>query len=327
MIRKIFFICLAFFLLTPELKGQDPQFTQFFASPMYLSPSFAGSTKGKRIALNYRDQWPAIPKSFVTYAFSYDHFLHSINSGLGVQLLREQAGAGRLSTTNLGLLYAYHIELNHEWRAIPALGFYYTQQQLQFDKLTFGNEIIDETWVRTEPRPKEFVWDVDASASALFLSEQYWFGLTVDHLLMPNQSLTGEESLLPMKYSIFGGMRIPIGQRYSRRSFESLFPAIHFRKQGLNYQLNMGVYWNKKPFMLGFWYRGIPVFRQYPSNDAIAVLLGYSIDQFSFGYSYDVTVSELAGLSEGAHEISIIFKFGEYLTPREKWRVNPCPGL
>ena len=325
--KKIFFIGIALIFINNIAKGQDPQFTQFFASPMYLSPSFAGSTKGKRVTLNYRDQWPALPKSFVTYAFSYDHFIHTINSGLGVQFLREQAGAGNLSTTNLGLLYAYHIKLNHEWRIIPALGFYYTQQQLQFHKLTFGNELLNENPTRTEPRPREFVWDVDASASGLLLSEQYWVGLTIDHLLLPNQSLTGEESLLPIKYSLFGGMRIPIGSRYNRRSFESIFPAFHFRKQGLNYQMNLGVYWHKQPFMLGFWYRGIPVFRNYPSNDAIAILLGYSTEQFSFGYSYDVTVSELAGLSEGAHEISVIFKFGEYQTPREKWKMNPCPGL
>jgi hypothetical protein len=56
-------------------------------------------------------------------------------------------------------------------------------------------------------------------------------------------------------------------------------------------------------------------------------MAGYRIDQFNIGYSYDVTISNLAGMTQGAHEISLIFKFGEYQTPREKWQVNPCPGL
>ncbi|MFP4448112.1 MAG: PorP/SprF family type IX secretion system membrane protein [Bacteroidales bacterium] len=313
--------------LSIEMVGQDPHFTQFYASPLYLSPSFAGSTKGKRISLNYRDQWPSLPKSFVTYAVSYDHFIHSINSGVGVQVLREQAGAGKLSTTNLGLMYAYHIQLDHDWRILPGIGFYYTQQQLQYHRLVFGNELIDENPTNTEPKPQEFIWDVDASASAILLSERYWLGLTVDHLLRPNNSLTGEEVYIPVKYSVFGGSRIPIGKKYHRKSFESIFPAFHFKTQGNYSQLSMGIYWNKQPFMVGLWYRGIPVLKPYPTSDAISFLLGYSVDNFSIGYSYDMTISELAGQSSGAHEISLVFSFGEYLTPQEKWHIDPCPGL
>ncbi|MFO8234723.1 MAG: PorP/SprF family type IX secretion system membrane protein [Bacteroidales bacterium] len=326
MYTKFFLGGLVLLLLSFNSFSQDPQFTQFYASPLYLSPSFSGSTKGKRISLNYRDQWPSLPKSFVTYAVSYDHFIHSINSGVGVQMLREQAGTGKLSTTNLGLMYAYHIQLDDNWRVLPGIGFYYTQQQLQFHRLTFGNELIDDNPTRTEPRPQEYAWDIDASASAIFLSDRYWLGLTADHLLRPNNALSGEEVFLPVKYSVFGGSRIPIGKKYKRRTFESIFPAFHFKQQGNNSQLSLGIYWNKQPFMIGFWYRGIPLFKEYSTSDAVSVLLGYSIDDFSIGYSYDVTISELSGLSHGAHEISFVFSFGEYLTPEEKGRIDPCPG-
>lgn len=321
---------LAFFILffiTRVLLGQDPQFTQFYASPLYLSPSFAGSTKGKRIVTNYRNQWPALKKSFVTYAFSYDHYLPSLNSGLGVQVIREQAGTGALSTTNAGLVYSYHVELTHKWRFIPGIHFMYTQRSLDFNKLTFGDQLVGDYETTVEVPPQQRAWDVDATASALAFSDRIWFGVTVDHLLRPNRSLTGDKSIVPMRYSIFGGMRIPIQQKYNRQPFESLFPAFLFKKQGRNTQMNVGVYWHNQPFMLGLWYRGLPIFKEYPSNDAIAIMAGYRIDQFNIGYSYDVTISNLAGMTQGAHEISLIFKFGEYQTPREKWQVNPCPGL
>lgn len=324
---KRYILVFVFFLIVKFSWGQDPQFTQFYSSPLYLSPSFAGSTKGKRIATNYRNQWPVLRKAFVTYAFSYDHYLPSLKSGLGVLLLREEAGTGNLSTTNLGLVYSYHIELNHKWRFIPGLHFMYTQRGLQFHKLTFGDQLVGDYEQTIEVPPQDRAWDVDATASGLAFSDRIWFGLTVDHLLRPNRSLSGEESVVPIKYSLFGGMRIPIQPRYNRRSFESIFPAFHFKKQGSNSQLNLGVYWHNQPMIMGVWYRGLPVFKKYPTNDAISVMLGYKIDQFSIGYSYDVTISDLAGLTEGAHEIAIIFKFGEYLKPREKWMVNPCPGL
>ncbi len=324
--KKLLFIIFSLFL-TKLIFSQDPQFTQFYASPLYLSPSFAGSTKGSRIASNYRNQWPSLQKSFVTYAFSFDHYFHKLNSGLGALILREQAGSGVLSTTNVGLVYSYHIDLTHEWRVIPGMHFMYTQRGLHFYKLTFGDQLAGNYETSIEVPSEDFTWDVDATASVLAYSDQLWFGLTVDHLLMPDQSLTGDQSIVDIKYSAFGGMRIPIGQNYNRDPFESIFPAFHFQQQGNNSQLNLGVYYHKMPFMIGLWYRGIPVFKEIPSNDAIAVLLGYKIDQFNIGYSYDVTISKLAGLTDGAHEISLIIQFGEYLTPRQKWIVNPCPGF
>jgi len=40
--------------------GQDPQFTQFYANPLYLAPSFAGATQQDRITAVYRNQWPEL---------------------------------------------------------------------------------------------------------------------------------------------------------------------------------------------------------------------------------------------------------------------------
>lgn len=316
-------------LITKICFSQDPQFTQFYASPLYLAPSFAGSTKGKRIVSNYRNQWPALQKAFVTYSFSYDHYLHTVNSGIGAIFLREQAGNGNLSTTNIGLTYSYHIKLNHKWRAIPGLKVLYTQSGLDFQNLTFGDQLISgqNTTSENAGAYRDHVKDVDASASALFYSSKLWMGLTVDHLLRPNESLSGQESLVPMRFSLFGGMKIPINSKYNRRNRESLSPALHFMKQGKNTQMSMGLYWHYNPFMLGLWYRGIPLVKNIPSNDAVALLVGYQIDQFTVGYSYDVTVSNLAGLTQGAHEISLTFNFGKYETPREKWVPTPCPGI
>ena len=46
-----------------RISAQDAHFSQFYANPLYLSPSLAGATDGARIILNYRNQWPAITKA------------------------------------------------------------------------------------------------------------------------------------------------------------------------------------------------------------------------------------------------------------------------
>ena len=102
----IFVMGLLFFAI--ESSGQDMQFTQFNAAPLYLNPAFAGATIEHRFATNYRNQWSGIPGHFVNSTFAYDHNLSEFNSGLGLVFARERAGTGALGSTEMGLLYSYH---------------------------------------------------------------------------------------------------------------------------------------------------------------------------------------------------------------------------
>jgi hypothetical protein len=85
------------------------------------------------------------------------------------------------------------------------------------------------------------------------------------------------------------------------------------------------LYWYQVPLVIGIWYRGIPVFKELASNDALAFLLGFKIDQVSVGYSYDLTISKLTGLTGGTHEISLNYFFNQGVTQREKRKGIPCP--
>ena len=61
MIRRFAIIVLfAFPFLTGESFAQDPEFSQFYANPLYLNPALAGVTICARANANYRNQWPAI---------------------------------------------------------------------------------------------------------------------------------------------------------------------------------------------------------------------------------------------------------------------------
>src|SRR6185295_5154662 len=107
-------ICLLIFLCASFVSvfGQDPEFTQFYANPLYLNPAFAGSQKCPRVCLNYRNQWPSLSGNFVTYSASYDQFIDPIAGGIGVLLMNDQAGEGTLTTTSASLMYAYHLNVS-----------------------------------------------------------------------------------------------------------------------------------------------------------------------------------------------------------------------
>ena len=60
--------------------AQDPNFSQFFASPLTLNPALTGKFDGTfRLAGNYRNQWPSINNAFVTKTASADFHLLTDN--------------------------------------------------------------------------------------------------------------------------------------------------------------------------------------------------------------------------------------------------------
>src|SRR5271156_1500498 len=103
--KKILLITSLIMVMTGGLvyntTAQDPEFTQFYANPLYLNPAFAGSAHCPRICINYRNQWPGLVSTFVTSSVSYDQQIASISSGVGLQAMTDNAGEGTLNTTYL----------------------------------------------------------------------------------------------------------------------------------------------------------------------------------------------------------------------------------
>lgn len=323
-------ICLAILCAT-NLKAQSPQFSQFYASPLYMAPSFAGATDGSRLIMNYRNQWPQIPGAFVTYAFSLDHYFHNYRSGVGVLLFRDQAGTGRLATTHGGLVYSYNFKIDHKWTLRPGLQFLYAQRTVDFHRNTFGDQIsLDEILPHTLlANPIEKVGYFDASSSILAYSNTIWTGLAVDHLMRPNQSMTQQESRIPMRISVFGGYRYYFGGTYSQQVRESISLAVMYKNQGSFNQLDAGAYWSRNPISIGLMYRGIPLFNNQihglSNNDALIMMGGINTGNIRIGYSYDFTISRLINSTGGAHEISLIYMFNQG-APSKKQGAIPCPA-
>ncbi|HPI87156.1 MAG TPA: type IX secretion system membrane protein PorP/SprF, partial [Bacteroidales bacterium] len=88
-------------------QAQDPEFSQFYGNPLYLNPALAGAEICPRAVLNYRNQWPGLAKSFVTYNASYDQYFKKLHGGVGVLFNMDNAGNGILKTTQASLMYAF----------------------------------------------------------------------------------------------------------------------------------------------------------------------------------------------------------------------------
>lgn len=312
---RVLFPILVFTVFLFDLKAQDPQFTQFYANPLYLNPAFAGTARCPRICMNYRNQWPNLSGNYVTYSFSGDLHVDALAGGLGVLVTTDDQAHGTLKTTNASLIYSYQAVINREFSLKFGLQATYMQKSLDRNNLHFG-DMIDArrgfVWNTNEPLPAQNKSNADFSAGVLGYSKNYFFGFAAHHLNQPDEGLLGT-SKLPAKFTVHGGAIIELekgGESY-------LSPNILFQSQQKFNQLNLGLYYVKGPFVAGLWYR---------NADAVIALIGIKNDNFQAGYSYDVTVSKLAGNTAGAHEISVQIKF-ECKTKRKKYRTISCPSF
>lgn len=334
-LRILLLASVGFACAKTTLYAQDQQLTQFYSNPMYLNPAFAGTSIQSRVAMTYRNQWPAIPKAFVSYNLAIDHFVSEVNSGIGLTIQNDKAGTGGLSYTAIALQYAYEIHVTRKISVRPALSFGFGSTFLDIDKLTFSDQLArDDDGVATlDPDRARFVQKPvnypDLGAGLLVFSKTFWFGASLQHMNEPVQSVTGGDTQLPKKLSVHGGVRINLSDLSAFRSRQSIIPAFNYQAQGLFDQLDLGFYYEYDPIVIGLWYRGLPLIKSngydYLNQDAIAVLVGYEINNMKIGYSYDVTISKLSPNSGGAHEITWAMEFASKKNKkRNKRRVVPC---
>ncbi|TAL66916.1 MAG: type IX secretion system membrane protein PorP/SprF [Bacteroidetes bacterium] len=327
LVKRIIYLLILPFVIIAESFGQDPTFSQFYANALYLSPSFAGATEEYRFALNYRNQWPAVPGVFHTYSISFDKALTSFNSGIGVLATYDVAGSGDLSTTNIGLLYSYDFNINKQWHIRPGVNFKFYYLGLDIAKLIFNSQLTGGGVTPTiTPPPFNNVADVDFATSALVYNERAWAGFTLDHLLAPKTSFYGDNSTVPVKFNMYGGVQILKKTRLMQKNQEILSVAMNYQRQGRYNQTDIGLYYYKEPLIFGLWYRGIP-FITTQAGDAIIGLIGIKTKQLHIGYSYDFTISNLVSSTGGAHEISLVYEFNNLSLGQQRKRIRaiPCP--
>jgi type IX secretion system PorP/SprF family membrane protein len=300
-----------------EAKAQDPQFTQFYANPLYLNPAFAGSKICPRISLNYRNQWPAIPGQFVTYSASYDQHVDVLSGGLGLMVYNDQAGSGTLRTTNISGMYSYTLNVSSTFSIRAGFQASYFQKTIDWSDLTFG-DMIDPRYGFVYPTGEtpgsDQVNNADFSVGFLGYSEKVFVGAAIHHLTEPVESFFSDNNArLYRKYTVHAGMNIPFNDRFPEEG--SISPNILFQRQGPAQQLMLGLYGKKGPFVLGLWYR---------TRDSFIVLGGIQLENFRFGYSYDLTVSRLTNKPGGSHELSVGIQLPCRTKPR-KFRPLACP--
>ena len=311
---KYFLVLMFVSTITYYVSGQDPEFSQFYAAPLHLNPALAGTSECHRFALNFRDQWPAINQTYVTYAASYDGYFKKIKSGLGLWYMGDLQANGTYRTQTINGVYAYRVEFGTFALHLGAQASF-QQIGLNWDKLRFGDE-LDRATGKVDQNGMDLKGTsgdraglnskgvTDFSFGAAAYSENIYGGFAVKHITQPNISVYdngggGTASVIPIRYTLHLGTLISLQNRFNSK--QSLAPEVLFSLQDDFKQLNVGLYYNNNIFYAGLWAR-----HAFGNHDALIPYIGIYKAPFKAAYSYDITVSSLnVRRTAGAHELSV----------------------
>lgn len=293
------------------VKAQDIGFSQFYANPLYLNPAFAGSKVAPRFSLTYRAQWPGLTSAFTTVSASYDQYIPFLHGGIGAIVMTDRQGDhGMLSTTSLAAMYSFRFQVARDIYINAALqakivntGLNWDAHYMRFpDQIDPSSGFIYNTSASQPDKTKK--WYADFDAGVLVYGTRWYAGVAAAHLTQPNQGFYSEDKI-PMKFTVNAGGLINLSEERRRQSALGLgtpiiSPNFVYQYQGTFHYFNYGLYLDWMPFMVGVWYRN-----GLENPDAFIFMAGIQQDYFKVGYSYDVTVSELANNTAGAHEITL----------------------
>ncbi|MDE6106976.1 MAG: PorP/SprF family type IX secretion system membrane protein, partial [Bacteroidales bacterium] len=222
------------------VRAQDPHFSQYFAHPLYINPAFAGANECPRINLGYRNQWPNIGGGFSTMSVSYDQHIHAIRGGLGAKVFADIQGGGTYRNISASVMYSYRFKLGRSFSLRLAAEAAYVNRYANWTSLTFPDQFdpmlglvrptTDEDLSQT-PLDRHYA---DFTVGALAYNDNFYVGVSVDHLSRPDEGFMGVQRLA-IKYTAHVGGVIYFRKVYNTKRSEkdiSLSPNLIFTQQG-----------------------------------------------------------------------------------------------
>ncbi len=312
MCRRIWILLLITFSYAPVWAQVDAHFTQYYAHPLWLNPAMTGVNDGDyRVGANYRYQWPSINAPFITKGVSADMRL-SDRWGIGVNLLNQVAKDAGYYYNNGYLSISYRVPLTEYHILSGGFQIGVLNRGIDIGKFQFGNQYnpiigYDPGMPNNELFLRQTATSLDGSIGLMYFDAtpdknfNLFFGASLYHPNQPdNRFLSGaENSKVPMRYAIHGGVRLSMGDR------AELVPHAVYLRQGDASEITGGVLMNytlsdDKALMTGATWR---------MNDAVAPQLGLHVNGLTIGFSYDINISRLKTASsyQGGYELSVSF--------------------
>jgi type IX secretion system PorP/SprF family membrane protein len=277
---------------------QRPLYSQYMLNQYIINPAYTGLNDYYVASTNYRYQWVGIEDAPRTYALTVHGPGKSGNYGLGGSLYNDVTGP--TSKSGMYLSYAYHFQVSTKQMVSMGLSggiMQYKVDGTKIDVFEPGDQVLSNSRLTT--LIPDFGWGVYWSQK-----DKFYLGLSTPQFIQSRISFSENNikspSILTIHYFLNGGYTFNLNDNFD---VEPSFLVKY--SYPVDIQVDAGA---RIIFRKFIWLGG--VFR---TNDAISAIVGFNTpnDQMSFGYSYDLTTTNLSNYSFGTHELMVTAKFGQ----------------
>ena len=316
--------------------AQDPNFSQFFSSPLTISPALTGYGESNwKVMSNIRNQWMGTGSTFRTKTLSADGKLFEDKQyntvignylGLGGMVLQDDAMDGAYRNTYFSLNTAYHVTFDRDgYHGLAVgLGWIYNKTIIDFSQLNFGEQLSSAGFNRTLPTAETNLTNIPAFSSfcaglMYTFSNEYTsasIGVSGYRFIKSKRSVLKDDTQYDApRYNVHADF-----DSYLNENTSFGFSGIYQTQNGISSTTvggNIGFSHAENQFQdrvlnLGLFYR---------LGDAIIPYVGYVYNGVQLGISYDVTTSNLKSQSVTPNtlEFSLVFRHYKSETHKIPW--------
>ena len=325
-----------FVLIAIQSKAQDPNFSQFFSSPLNINPALTANINADwRAIANFRNQWIGPASPYVTGTLSYDKKMFKNNFawkeegnilGLGGMLMYDRAMGGVVKSTYASANISYRVKLTSgETKHMFGAGFgaIYGHRRIDFNGIDFEEQFTGYGFNTNLPTGETSLSKMKpyfSVSSGLLYSistpnSNFDIGVSAFHLNKPKQTfLKDDNQYLPIRKVLHANF-----ETFLNESVVLSLNGVYQRQETAKYFSVGGALGYYLPdnadFMLnaGLWYW---------SKNAFVPYAGIAYQDYQFGLSYDVTANKLnqAADKPNTWELSLIVR-----GRNKPSYVIPCP--
>lgn len=325
--NKILALITGCVISTLGFSQQFYQHSQYQTNPYLFNPAASGIYDYIDISMGFRQQWTGINNAPRTYflsghsAINLKRPIHnpSLRTGrmgpvrtpkvetgkpkhvIGGFLFGDEYGAFR--QLNAMASYAYHLPVAYGYNLSFGVALGYSSHRFLSDKVEMLSElssgIPDPTYTNFQAAgPNQ--GHLNASAGLWFYSEELFIGYSSAQLLksMVKFGAPYTNFNLHMHHYLTAGYKIPLNRTLS---LTPSFLVKYMAPAPISIDISATLTYDE-------WIWGGLSYRH---GDALIAMIGLNINQFfKFGYSYDFTISDLAPVNSGSHEIVLGLTLG-----------------
>lgn len=296
-----------------EAFNQDIHYSQFFNSPLNLSPALTGVYNGDvRVHANFRNQWSSVPVDYLSGDIGADLVHPSKNRRLayGVLLNFDRAGDLNLGWSGATLLGSYSIKAGEFNKVTPGVSLSYLSRGLDQANAISGNQWDGKNRnqnTSSELVPSDNISFMDIALGINFRRQKAYrqhldLGVSAFHLNSPTDRFFDQatyDSKRPIKLNFYGMLNRPISNKLDLLanvlySTQASYQELVLNAQGKIYLSSAA----NKALYLGLGYR---------LNDAWYPMIALQLGQFYGSFSYDLNISDwdVASDGRGGPELSL----------------------